>query len=149
MLEYHLATAHWMASHQAFIHAPSTLILIFFNRSLFLSGFKNFHAYAYPFSNRICPSTRIWIHSSTQDSSGNIGKQSMRRKVVKTWERGCHLEYSSDGKELGCILLRHRKKNKQTNKQTKKKQPDLASTRFRIHSVFKNFHSRERNIVTL
>ena len=49
----------------------------------------------------------------------------------RTWERGCHLKYSIHGKELGSILLRH----------WKKIYLDLASTRFRIHSVFKNFHS--------
>ena len=37
------------------------------------------------------------------------------------------------GNELGSILLRH----------LIKKYPDLASTRFRIHSVFKNFHFAE------
>lgn len=31
----------------------------FSNPQLFLSGFKNFHAHTYPYSNRICPSTRI------------------------------------------------------------------------------------------
>ena len=49
----------------------------------------------------------------------------------QSMRRGCHLEYSIHGKELGSILLRHRIK----------KYPDLASARFRIHSVFKNFHS--------
>jgi len=52
----------------------------------------------------------------------------------RTWERGCHLEYSIHAKELGPILLRHRIK----------KYPDLASTRFQIHSEFKNFQSGER-----
>ena len=42
--------------------------------------------------------------------------------------RGIH------GKELDSILLRRRIK----------KYPDSASTRFQIHSVFKNFHSGER-----
>ena len=52
----------------------------------------------------------------------------------RTWERGCYLKYSIHGKELGSILLCH----------WKKKYPDLASTRFQIHSVFKNFHSGVR-----
>ena len=52
----------------------------------------------------------------------------------RTRERGCHLEYSIRGKELDSILLRHRLK----------KYPDLASARFRIQSVFKNFHSGEQ-----
>ena len=47
---------------------------------------------------------------------------------------GCYLEYSIHGKEPGLILLRH----------WIKKYPDLAFIRFRIHSVFKNFHSGER-----
>ena len=46
------------------------------------------------------------------------------------------VEYSIRGKELGWILLHHRKKNVYL---------DLTCTRFRIHSVFKNFHSGERN----
>ena len=57
-----------------------------------------------------------------------------RRVRERTLERGCHLEYSIHGKELGSILLRYRMK----------KYPDLASTRFRTHSVFKNFYSGER-----
>ena len=48
----------------------------------------------------------------------------------QSMRRGCHIQ----GKELGSILLRHRIK----------KFSDLASTRFRIHSVFKNVHSGER-----
>ena len=50
--------------------------------------------------------------------------------------RGCHLKYRIHGKEQGSILLRHRI--------IKKKYLDLASTRFRIHSVFKNVHSGEQ-----
>ena len=71
----------------------------------------------------------------------------MRRKRVraelrareKTWERGCHLEYSINGKELGWISLRQRKKKYVY------KYPDLASTPFRIHSVLKDFHSGENS----
>ena len=40
---------------------------------------------------------------------------------------GCHLEYSIHDQERGSILLRHLIRY-----------PDLASTRFRIHSIFKN-----------
>ena len=47
---------------------------------------------------------------------------------------GFHLKYSFHSKEMGLILLPHRIKN----------YPDLASTRFRFHSVLKNFHSGER-----
>ena len=70
-------------------------------------------------------------------------QQSMRRKALeicillcleRTWERSWHLNYSIHGKELSLILLRHRIT----------KHPDLASTRFRIHGVFKNFLSGER-----
>ena len=57
-----------------------------------------------------------------------------RRVTERTLERGCHLEYSIHGKELGSILLRHRMK----------RYPDLASIRFRTLSVFKNFYSGER-----
>ena len=59
--------------------------------------------HTYQSSNRIYPSTRIRIHSSTQDSSGNIGN---RACVVK------HAKFAScsasHGEELGLILLRHR-----------------------------------------
>ena len=41
-----------------YTETPSTCIRTFLNLHLF-SGFKNFHVYTYPFSNRICPSTRI------------------------------------------------------------------------------------------
>ena len=58
--------------------APSTSIRIFLNLQIFLCGFKNFPVHAYPCSNQICPSTRIRIHSSTQDF---FWKQSMRRKA--------------------------------------------------------------------
>ena len=85
---------------------------------------SNLHVYAYPDSDRICTSTRIRIHRSTQDSSRNIGNRAcvvkrtkfasckMHRRVKeRTWERGCHLKYSIHCKELGSILLRHRKKS--------------------------------------
>ena len=72
-----------------------------------------------------------------------ILQKSLRRKareicvllcLRRTWERGCHLEYSIHSKELSSILLCHRIK----------KYPELASARFRIHSVCKNVHSGER-----
>ena len=81
------------------------------NPQLFLSGFKNVHVHAYPYSNWICPSTR------TRHISGNIGNRACVVKrgeigillwLERTWERGYHLEYSIHGKELGSILLRHR-----------------------------------------
>ena len=57
---------------------------------------------------------------------------------VVSWSRGrlqIKLSGSGDenGKALGSILLRHRTE--------KKKYPDLASARFRTHSIFKNVHS--------
>ena len=54
--------------------------------------------------------------------------------LERTWEWGCHLEYSICGKELGSILLRRRIKE----------YLDLASTRFRIRSVLKDFRSGEQ-----
>ena len=53
--------------------------------------------------------------------------------LERTWERGCHLEYSIYGKELGLILLHHRIK----------KYLDLAYTQFRTDGAFKHFHSGE------
>ena len=96
-------------------------------------------------------STRIRIHFITQDSPGNIGNRACVVKTGKSKVKSkkenlgtrlpCyHLEYSIRGKELGWILLRHRKK---------KIYRDLAFTRFHIHSVFKNFQSGERNSSTL
>ena len=116
----------------------------------FFSGFKNFHVHTHPYANRICLFTRIRMHSSTQDSSGNMGNRACVVKRAKFVSCSAfvatistpvrHAQKSSEveiavGKELGSILLRHQIKNKY---------PDLASIRFRIHSVFKNFHSGER-----
>ena len=103
----------------------------------FFSGFKNFHVHPHPYANRICLFTRIRIHSSTRDSSGNIGNRACVVKrakfvtcstfvgTISTPVR--HAEKSSGveivvAKELGSILLRHQIK----------KYPDWASTRFRI-----------------
>ena len=60
------------------------------------------------------------MHSSSQDSSGNIGN---RACIVKH-------AFAFHVKELGLIFLYH----------LIKRYPDLASTRFWIHGVFKNFH---------
>ena len=102
------------------ISALSTRIWIFLNPQLFLSDSK------------ISTSTRIWIqiksarphvsdtyiriHSSTQDSSGNIGNRACvikrakfascnlhRRARERTWERDRHLEYSIHGKVLDLV----------------------------------------------
>ena len=108
MLEYHLAKAHWMASHSNVHSSPFTRIRIFLNPQLFLSGFKNFYVHTYPFSNRICLSTRIRIHSSAQDSSG-IGNRACVVKTgksrEKTLERACHLEYSIHGEGLDLVIM--------------------------------------------
>ena len=64
------------------------------------------------FARPLVSRTRIQIHSSIQDSSGNIGNRTSVVKRAKFTScstlRGCHLEYSIHGKELDSILLRHR-----------------------------------------
>ena len=69
---------------------------------------------------------RILIHSSTQDSSGNIGNRACVAKRAKFVS--CSAFH---GEELGLILLRHRIKKYQ----------DLVTTRSRINSVFKKYIS--------
>ena len=80
--------------------------------------------------SKISTSARIRI--STQDSSGNIA--SMGRN--KAGEFGLNFMTESAQKS--------KKNAKKVNKVTSpdKKYPDLASTRFRIHYVIKNFHSQ-------
>ena len=88
----------------------------------FFSGFKNFHVHTHPYANRIFLFIRIRIHSSTQDSSGNIGNRACVVKRAKFESCSAfvgtisnpvrHAEKSSGveiavGKELGSILLRH------------------------------------------
>ena len=143
-----------------------TRVRMFLNPEPFFR-IQNFHVYTYPYSNRIGPSTRIRHVSGCtlvrpQDSFGNIGKRACvekrakfascsalchdsrfyrsnyaKSKVLLPGNEGCHLkqnEYSIHGKELGWILLRYRIK----------KNLDLACTRFRIHSVLKNFYFGKR-----
>ena len=102
---------------------------IFLNPHLSFS-IQNFHVHTYLYSNRIRPSrypTGIRIHSCTQNSFGKIGNGAcILLFLERTWDRGCHLEYSIHGKELRSILLRHRMK----------KHPYLASVKI--------FLSRER-----
>ena len=87
--------------------------------STHVSVFKsNLPVHTYP--------TRIRIHSSTQDSSGNVGN---RAGVVKRAKFASCSAFH--GEELGLILLRHRIKKYQ----------DLATTRSRINSVFKTYIS--------
>ena len=90
--------------------------------------------------------SHIRIHSSTQDSSANIGNRACVVKRAKFLSCSAfvgtistpvrHAQKSSGveivvGKELGSIWLRHQIKN-------------ISSTRFRIHSIYKNFHSGGR-----
>ena len=143
-----------------------TRVRMFLNPEPFFR-IQNFHVYTYPYSNRIGPSTGIRHVSGCtlvrpQDSFGNIGKRACvekrakfascsalchdsrfyrsnyaKSKVLLPGNEGCHLkqnEYSIHGKELGWILLRYRIK----------KNLDLACTRFRIHSVLKNFYFGKR-----
>ena len=92
----------------------------------FFSGFKNFHVHTHPYANRICLFTRIRIHSSTRDSSGNIGNRACVVKRAKFVTCSAfvgtisipvrHAEKSSGeeivvAKELGSSLLRHQTKN--------------------------------------
>ena len=124
-LRYDLSIFGWTLSGIGPVHSYSSI----FESATFSFRIQKFFVYTYPHSNRICPSTRIRIHSSTQDSSGNIDNTEC---VVK------HAKFVScsafHDEELGLILLRHRIK----------KYPNLASTRLRINSVFKNFHSGKR-----
>ena len=91
------------------------------NPQLFLSRFKIPRSHASVFQSNLP------VHTY-RDSLCYPGflweywQQSMRR--------GCHLEYSIHDKEVGSILLRHRIKISV-----------ISVTWFRIHSVFKNFHS--------
>ena len=75
MLEYHLAKAQWMASHSSVHSGPLHTYPDIFESTTISFRFKIFHVHTYPFSNRICHSTRIRIHSSAQDSSGNTGNR--------------------------------------------------------------------------
>ena len=131
----------WWQTIQSFIQAPSTRIRVFLNPQLFLSWFKNFHAHKYPFSNRICVSARIQIHSSTQGSSRNIGNRACVLKIGKSKVKSNREKVgrrlpswigSIHGKELGWILLRQREKKIYIYIYI---YPYLASTRFRIQSL--------------
>ena len=102
---------------------------IFLTPQLFLSGFKNFHVHTYPFSNRICPSTRIrHVSELTLVLRTPLG-------ILATEHASRLPSYSTNDKEPGSILLRHRIKN----------YPDSASTPLRIHSGLKNLRTRMPN----
>ena len=107
MLEYNLATAHWMASHPS-VHSgllhtypdiiESTTISLRIQKipRPHLSGFT------------VVPRTPLGILATEHASERRVRAELRARE--KTWERGYPLEYSIHGKELGWILLRHRKK---------------------------------------
>ena len=113
-----------------------------FSRPL-VSVFKsNLPVHSYP--------THIRILSSTQDSFGNIGIRAcvLEREICillcleRTWERGCHCEYSIHGKELGLILLRHRiKKNRYLKIRRRRRQRErLKSHRFNKQTTTLHVH---------
>ena len=69
----------WQLNLSASLSPPSTCIWIFFNPPIFLCGFKNFKMNLPVHTNP----TRICIHSSTQNSSGNIGNRACIVKCAK------------------------------------------------------------------
>ena len=150
MLEYHLATAHWKASHPIVHSGPLHTYPGINESATFISRFENSHVYTYPsVSNRICPSTRIRIHPSTQTSSWNIGN---RAYVLKTGKNRVKSKRKKPGNEVAILNTAFIGKNwARSCYVTGKKYiyPDLAFTRFRIYSVFKNFQSGERSSSTL
>ena len=136
MLEYRLATAHWKASDPIVRSAPLYTYPGIYESATFISGFENSHVHTYPFSNRICPSAHIRIHPSTQNSFWNIGN---RACVVKTGKSREHEKKPEN--EVAILNTVFIVKNwAGFSYVTGKKYlfPDLAFTRFRIHSVFKS-----------
>ena len=82
----------------------------------FLWRIKNFYVHTYAYSNRICPSWRIrHISGFTLLPRTCLGIlvtehalwSAQILNLALPWERGCHLEYSIHGEELGSIFLRH------------------------------------------
>ena len=69
----------WQLNLPASLSPPSTFIWIFFNPPIFLCGFKNFKMNLPVHMNP----TRICIHSSTENSSGNIGNRACIVKCAK------------------------------------------------------------------
>ena len=101
MLEYHLATAHWKASHPIVHPGPLDTYLGINESATFISRFENSHVHTYPsVSNRICPSTRIGIHPSTQTSSWNIGN---RACVVKAGKNRVKSKRKKPGNEVAIL----------------------------------------------
>ena len=117
---------------------PHTRIRIFVIPQLFLCRLKKFHVHTYP--------TLIWIHSSTQDSSGNIGNRACVVKRTKFASCRMHLRAKErkPGNEVAILNTVFTVKNWAPSCYVTGKNLDLASARFPIHSVFKNFHSAER-----
>ena len=122
----------WWQTIQSFIQAPSTRIRVFLNPQLLLSWFKNFHAHKYPFSNRICVSARIQIHSSTQGSSRNIGNRACVVKIGKSKVKSNRenvgrrlpswIQYSWWRTGLDLVTSKEKKKQQQQQQKTKTKQ---------------------------
>ena len=103
--------------------------------SLFKS---NLSVHTYPTRNR--------IHSTTQNSFGNIGNRACVVKRAKFASR-IMAESAQKQRKMRRARLTSRRLREGTLEWLRhrmKKYPDLASTRFRTHSVFKNFYSGER-----
>ena len=90
--------------------------------------------------------TRIWIHSSTQDSSGNIGNRACVVKRTKFASCKMHLRVKErkPGNEVVILNTVFTVKDWARSCYVTGENLDLASARFPIHSVFKNFLYRER-----
>ena len=81
MLEYHLATAHWVANHPIIHSGPlHTYPGIYESATIYFRIQKFPRPHVFILKSNF-PSTRIRIHSSTQGSSRNIRN---RACVVKT-----------------------------------------------------------------
>ena len=98
--------------------APSTSIRIFLNPQLFLSGFKNVHVHTYRIQIETYPK-RIWIHFSTQDSSGNIGN---RACVVKRAKFASCFALREPGNEVAIL-------------NTVYSSPDKKKSGFSVHTI--------------
>ena len=97
-------------------------------------------------SERLDQLTRIRIYSRTQDSSGNIGNRACVVKRTKFASCRMHLRAKErkPGNEVAILNTVFTVKNWVPSCYVTGKNLDLASARFPIHSVFKNFHSGER-----
>ena len=71
-------------------------IRVFLNPPLFLSGFKNFHVHTCPYSNGICPSTRI-----RRKLAHRIPNAPTITRNVIDWEKPLHFEWKANARESG------------------------------------------------